>query len=121
MLPTFGRLRPNEPRIDDIKALADTLALELRPLPRPLAFYGHNVGAVVVAEMKLLGGTNSRLPADPEILDMVLPGNRLQITVRTGADDPHTFPGGHFFLEAQPPACWTRSPRPVEHEYAVAR
>ncbi|MEU4985013.1 alpha/beta fold hydrolase [Streptomyces sp. NPDC021969] len=95
--------------------------------------------AGVVAEMKLLGGTNSRLLADPEILDMVLPAVRSDyraieryrcapdavigspITVLTGADDPRTsaeeaaawrahttgafevrtFPGGHFFLEAQ--------------------
>ncbi|MFF4473772.1 hypothetical protein ACFYZ3_29925 [Streptomyces sp. NPDC001599] len=68
-----GSARVWEARIGDTNALADTLTLEPRPLTGPLELSGHSVGAVAVAEMKLLGGTNSRLPAGPEILDMVLP------------------------------------------------
>ncbi|MGC9381243.1 thioesterase II family protein [Streptomyces sp. MH13] len=144
--------RRDEPGITDMACYADELAGELLPwLDRPLAFFGHSMGAVlafevtrrlerdhgvtpvrifasgrrapsshrhetvhlrdddgVVAEMRELSGTDSRILGDEEILRMVLPAIRTDytaienyraapedvvhtpITVLTGEADPRT-------------------------------
>ncbi|MEV0538159.1 alpha/beta fold hydrolase, partial [Kitasatospora sp. NPDC050463] len=46
--------RRHEPRITDIADLADALMAEIGPLAdRPLAFFGHSMGAVVAFEVAL--------------------------------------------------------------------
>ncbi|MFE2546309.1 thioesterase II family protein [Actinacidiphila glaucinigra] len=144
--------RRDEPGITDMATYADALTRELLPwIDRPLAFFGHSMGAVlafevtrrlerehgvtplrifasgrrapsshrhetvhlrdddgVVAEMRELSGTDSRILGDEEILRMVLPairsdytaienyratpGDRVStpITVLTGDADPRT-------------------------------
>lgn len=144
--------RRDEPGITDMAVHADVLTKELLPwLDRPLAFFGHSMGAVlafevtrrlesqhgvtpvrifapgrrapsshrhetvhlrddndVIAEMRELSGTDSRILGDEEILRMVLPAIRSDytaiencrakpedvvgtpITVLTGDADPKT-------------------------------
>ncbi|MGC9498420.1 thioesterase II family protein [Streptomyces sp. WG7] len=144
--------RRDEPGITDIGVYADRLTAELVPwLDRPLALFGHSMGAVlafevtrrlerdhgvspvrifasgrrspssfrhetvhlrdddgIVAEMRALSGTDSRILGDEEILRMVLPAIRSDytaienyraaledtvlapVTVLTGDADPRT-------------------------------
>ncbi|MFI6739541.1 thioesterase II family protein [Nonomuraea sp. NPDC050451] len=108
-----------EPCIDDIATLADRLTGEILPLAdRPMAFFGHSMGAVVafevarrlmgdgvspqvlfasgrrapssvrvetvhkegdralIAEVRRLGGTDTRMLDDPELVNMILPSLR---------------------------------------------
>ncbi|UKD51724.1 alpha/beta fold hydrolase [Amycolatopsis sp. FU40] len=144
--------RRHEPVIADLGRLADETAEVLRPwLDRPVAFFGHSMGAVlafetalrlerehafspvrlfasgrrapstsrdesvhlrddegILAELKLMSGTDARLLGDEEILRMSLPAIRgdyqavetyqaepaaavrCPIDVLTGDDDPKT-------------------------------
>ncbi|UJW29729.1 alpha/beta fold hydrolase [Saccharothrix sp. AJ9571] len=144
--------RRHEPLIDDIAELADELTGVLRPwLDRPVAFFGHSMGAIlafevalrlereagprpvrlfasgrrapsthrdetvhqrddegVLAEMKLMSGTDARLLGDDEVLRMIMPAIRgdyraietyraqpdsvvnCPIDVLVGDDDPKT-------------------------------
>lgn len=142
--------RRGEPNVGSIPELADQSFAALRRLAdRPLALFGHSMGAVlayevalrmrdaglpgpvrlfasgrrapsryrdervhlapdhrIIAELRLLSGTNASLLADPELLEMIMPAVRSDyraietyrhdpqrrldrpITVLTGDDDP---------------------------------
>ncbi|MFD9355171.1 thioesterase II family protein [Streptomyces sp. NPDC060031] len=114
--------RHREPGIDDVRVLADGVVAALLPLldDRPLALFGHSMGATVgyevarrlehgagvrpavlfasgrrapsrhreewahlkddaglAEELRLLGGTDGELLADPDLLRMVLPAVRV--------------------------------------------
>ncbi|MEU7649337.1 thioesterase II family protein [Streptomyces huasconensis] len=173
--------RRKEPCLTGVTELADVLAEELLEwADRPLAFFGHSMGALVgfevarrlepkgvrlvsffasgraapslsrdegvhrrddaglIAKMKELGGTAGSLLDDPEVVEMLLPALRndyravetyrltpgpplgCPLVVLTGDADPqvsveeaarwrdfstgefemHTYPGGHFYLDA---------------------
>ncbi|MEU9268780.1 alpha/beta fold hydrolase [Streptomyces sp. NPDC048251] len=142
--------RRHEPNVSGLPDLADRIFAALRPLDdRPLALFGHSMGAVlayeialrmqdsglpapvrlfvsgrrapsrhrdervhlrsdaqIVAEIRMLSGTDAAVLADPEVLDMIMPAVRSDyravetyrydpgrmldcpVTVLTGDSDP---------------------------------
>nr|AXL05932.1 thioesterase [uncultured bacterium] len=146
--------RRHEANIADLPELADRIFAALRGLDdRPMALFGHSMGAVlayeialrardaglpspvrlfasgrrapsrhrdervhlepdarIVAELRMLSGTNAAMLADPEVLDMIMPAVRSDyravetyrhepgrtldcpVTVLTGDSDPRVSP-----------------------------